>query len=273
MAVSFNVHLQDQSGQPIRVREYCPPQSVRLEGEADSWPRKVYIALEPANQDTNATLIEFLKHRGLSSWSLQAGMAGYDLRFSGDGCEGAFTFGLSIEDLKLTPGPFPLALTNDSSPTVTVTVLSDPRKVHLLGPLSPEVQRILGTSTLEGQPGLDWLTNPAIRDSRRACVLNIMAKLNCTPTPEDPLIRLVKSLFMASPDRVYTAVDLTLHTRLQDLVRADLWSHEGSPESPCHQRLVEEMLAHTLVPDCSGTGSTAFASSRRRACRSSSRSL
>jgi hypothetical protein len=252
MAVSFQIHLQDQVGQRIRVREYCLPQSVRLEDEVDSWPRKFCIAIEPADQDTNAALIQFLKHRGLSSWSLHAEMAGYGLRFNGDGCEGAFTFGLLVEDLKLAPGPFTVQLTHHSSPTVTVTVLSDPRTVRLLGPLSPDVQRVLGASTLEGQPGLDWLANPAIRDSRRACLLNIMAKLSGTPTPEDPLIRLVQRLFVASPDRIYAAVDPTLHLRLQALVDADLWSHEGSPESPCHQRLIEETLAHHLVSDCAG---------------------
>jgi hypothetical protein len=30
MAVSFQIHLQDQAGHPIQVREYCLPQSVRL---------------------------------------------------------------------------------------------------------------------------------------------------------------------------------------------------------------------------------------------------
>lgn len=249
MAVAFAVHLQDACGRPVRIAEYIAPQSVRLEGEADSWPRAVVLLLEAANAATRDALADYLHRQNQDAMTLTACMAGYDLRLSGEGCEGTFAVRVAIEDLAVDQEPASVELRNGESPTVTVTVLGDPRTVRLTGGLPSRVRALLKASTLEGRPGLEWLSNPEVRASRRACLLNILAKLSGVPSTKVPLLDSLTRLFLASPDRIYAQVDSRLHGRLRKLEHDGQWAHEGSPASPCHQRLIEEAVRRGLVAD------------------------
>ena len=70
-------------------------------------------------------------------------------------------------------------------------------------------------SSLDGMPAADWLTQTTHRDRRKACLLNILAKLAVLPTGTDPLMQHVKHVFFADVDRVYGAVGPAFLERLQ----------------------------------------------------------
>ena len=84
MPVAFAVHLQDASGRPIRIVEYCKQQQIRLEGEDDSWPRPFLVNLTAADPITKIHLDQFFERQGWSGYKFTALMAGNDLRFVGD---------------------------------------------------------------------------------------------------------------------------------------------------------------------------------------------
>jgi hypothetical protein len=156
-----------------------------------------------------------------------------------------------IQDVKLEREELSVTLKNDESPMVHAIVLADPRTIRQVGTIPSAIRKVLKASTLEEKPALEWLSSPAVRASRRACLQNILAKLSCTPSPKNALLPLLKNIFVAAPDRIYAKVDPGLHARLRKLVDDDVWSHEGVPESPCHQQLIDDVGARGFISDCS----------------------
>ena len=58
-------------------------------------------------------------------------------------------------------------------------------------------------SALDGMAIAAWLESANPRPSRKACLLNLTAKLRTVPAPADPLITDVNSIFFAGTERVY----------------------------------------------------------------------
>ena len=55
-----------------------------------------------------------------------------------------------------------------------------------LGTADPAILRLLDASMLDGQAGSDWVQDPGIRPTRRACALNLLASLRVTPSKATP---------------------------------------------------------------------------------------
>ena len=81
-----------------------------------------------------------------------------------------------------------------------------------------ELQRIIREerSVLDTQPAVEWIDNANIRDQRRACLLNILAKLAVLPTPSDPMARHISYVSFADVDRIYVAARPTILGRLKE---------------------------------------------------------
>ena len=76
------------------------------------------------------------------------------------------------------------------------------------GSFDPGTQKILQCSKLDGQDAVDWLKqdSPVCRDRRKACLLNILAKLATVPSTKNPLNQYVQRIEVVEPDRVYAKV-------------------------------------------------------------------
>ena len=61
-------------------------------------------------------------------------------------------------------------------------------------------------SKLDRLSAVDWLTTRTNQDRRKACLLNILAKLAAVPTRRGRLNRSVRNVFHCEMDRVYCAV-------------------------------------------------------------------
>ena len=68
---------------------------------------------------------------------------------------------------------------------------------------------------LDGHPATGWIDNPLVRDGRRACLLNLLAKLAALPTEADPLAAHVIRVIFAEVDRIYIAAKPSLLGRLK----------------------------------------------------------
>jgi hypothetical protein len=249
MPISFSVRLRNTDGLWVAIREYRVRQQIVLAGEADSWPRAVVLGLNAADPITEMLLEQFFQQQGRRTFEFTAMLAGDRLRLVGQAPNGSYMLRVAIEGLTLQKETLPLTIREGYEDIVIATVVADPRGIRQVHPFDSEIEQVLQASTLEGETALDWVSDSTQRASRRACVQNILAKLRCAPSVADPLLPLIKDVFLAAPNRVYAAVHSRLHERLQELVAAGEWSHEGEPVSPCHARLLEQLTARGMEPD------------------------
>lgn len=86
-------------------------------------------------------------------------------------------------------------------------------------------------------PAVDWLSSMSPRASRKACLLNILAKL---AGERAPLLDTVTGIFFADVDRIYTEVTpecASLMQRLADDPRTP-FNAEGPPKASVHSRIL-----------------------------------
>ncbi len=146
-----------------------------------------------------------------------------------------------MEDQPLVNPRQDFEIKENGQATLLLDLQPDPRHIVFTGPLTSRVKEVVDSSTIEARPASEWLTDPAVRPSRRACLLNILAKASCFPSRSYPFISHIQSNFLAAPDRIYATVDSELQpmlAKLADDPRKPIY-HEGRPTSACHKRLLE----------------------------------
>jgi hypothetical protein len=94
-------------------------------------------------------------------------------------------------------------------------------------------------SRLDGRSAVDWLTGGKHRDRRKACLLNILAKLGAVPGVDKSLNRLVHYVFFAEMDRIYCAVSADFHQLVKGTFNHDSVVH------PTHKRLLSRIPGKT----------------------------
>src|SRR5262249_15919094 len=146
---------------------------------------------------------------------------------------GDYWFTIEIEDLPAVANRYKLYMADDVETTVPIQVSTDPRQlVFSTQTMDSDIARIISESIIGNNWSLtDWLKDPRPRTSRKACVLNLLAKLRCAPTPDNSLIKYVQRLFFVGTERVYAKVAPALLEELQSLSRDPKkpFYSEGSP--------------------------------------------
>jgi len=176
------------------------------------------------------------------------------LSFAGDDQNslpaGGYWLRVGIADLKTPNGRLKLDIKdNQTDARVDVDVAADSRTVVVTAfeKFDPQIRTVLESpqSSLDGQSIEQWLSSRDTRPKRKACLLNLMAKLRTAPDPKTPLITDVRNIFFAGTERIYAQVNGTLLNRLQTLVddpNRPFYS-EGTPTSPTHRKLLEQIEA------------------------------
>jgi hypothetical protein len=131
-----------------------------------------------------------------------------------------------------------------------VDVAADSRTIAVkaFDTFDPQILAVLRApgSSLDGQPIEGWLSSRETRPNRKACLLNLMAKLRTVPDPAAPLITDVRNVFFAATERVYGQVNANLLARLQALAddpKKPFYA-EGDPVSATHRKLLDHIEAH-----------------------------
>ena len=162
--------------------------------------------------------------------------------------EGVYRFWLDISDLKVRGNPTRVTVRDGTATSCVLRATEDPRTVMLSGnnraAFDGQIARLLGDNQppLDDLPPLDWLLSDKPRERRKACLLNLMAKLRTAPTPAEPLIEHIRSVIFADVDRIYCEVDADLYRRLENLsdrTRRNVFFDEGKPHSGTHKRLLQ----------------------------------
>jgi hypothetical protein len=241
-----------RNGSTIPVTSLDSQHGLTLENETGTWPRGLALGLFPQSAGTKK-MVENLRSR--MGWPdpvmVLRGPVVEDgrLRYSG------------IVDDGLPPGTYKLSArlsgVEFQDPEVEfevkehgqglARVLEKPSKktvtVGAMDTFDDLTQAIVRhpDSALDGQSLQQWLADPSRRGARKACLLNILAKLRSVPNaqPEKCLAGAVESVFFGDIDRVY----LRVRADFPDRVEANLPTHEGEPKAGIHQRILHRIGA------------------------------
>jgi hypothetical protein len=242
-----------EDGRRLPIVRLDPQEGVTLEGETDALPRGLTFRFWAANPIMQYRMRRVAQLRDWPPGTFRANLrldAG-DLVLEGTDPEalpsGAVRVQLCIADLVTPDMPLNVEIAEGAETVVAVRVRPDPRRIELTGPVAtfdPEIARVLldADSILDGQVCADWLEAPTVRPRRKACLLNLLAKLRATPapTPRLPLIRTVRSVFFADTDRIAVRADPEMHDVLERLARDPNkpFYAEGTPAARVHFRVL-----------------------------------
>ncbi len=232
----------------IRETQAWPP-GITLDGEWSAWPLGLALNLAPRDQETRNAIKRVRERQQWRSneFDLQVTSFSSRLELSGVAPDAlpAGNYGLAVRlgTLKLARRSYVLKLESGKKPLVAVEEAPD--KLRLVRTTSindfdPRLKAIVSNSDsiLDGQSATAWIDNPVVRDARRACLFNLLAKLAVLPTEADSLAGHVSHVIFADVDRIYVAAQPSLLSRLQGSTRFK----RDSTVHPTHKRLLQRIV-------------------------------
>lgn len=227
---------------------------VRLKNETDATAREVLFEFDGDGTAMKTRLDWVRSSHGWNprEFKLDRHLSDGNLMFTGVDSRslppGLYWFRLTVADLNLPKEKIRVEIPKDGAAEAEVKVKKDKRNVRLTSSISAfdaDVRRVIeaASSRVDGLTASEWLTSRQPRPRRKACLLNLLAKLRTSPTASNHLLRNVQHLFYADVDRVYARVDRELFTRLEELARdpSKPYFDEGSPKSAGHRRLLDRI--------------------------------
>jgi hypothetical protein len=257
MNEAFRVALR-RNGKRWPIQTYSH-EGIILDNEVDAFPRSVTLEFGPNNDITTYRMnrVRQLKGWAASQYELNDTLADGALMFSGVDPlalpSGNYWLSLTVGDLDVTPSTIRFNIDdNDSSQEVLVDVKPDPRSITIepFASYDRTIRNLIenDASVIDGLPAERWLDAKEPRPSRKACLLNLLAKLRTAPSVSDSLLAEVQSIFFAGTERVYGQVTPNLFKRLQLLANdaARKFYYEGNPASATHLLLLDHLESKGL---------------------------
>ncbi len=240
------------NGQPLPIQSFDAAGGVRFEDESDAWPRSCVLEFD-ANNEITRTKMNWIRDR----WGWNPGVfslhvtvdegslviSGVDSRSL---ASGSYWLLVQIDSLILQGGAHIVNVDDDEETTLTLTATEDARRVVLRKPID-EWDDVLIRNTLmrpdqtfDGLTIADWLASDNPRESRKACLMNLMAKLRTLPDQKSPFLAHVQRIFLTDVERIYVETDDEMLPRLRELAaREDRpFFDEGPPGAAIHRRLL-----------------------------------
>ncbi|HUL74719.1 MAG TPA: hypothetical protein VLT86_16530 [Vicinamibacterales bacterium] len=251
MNEGFSIRLR-RGGKLWPVDDLTPADGLMFDNEKDAFPRSLTLEFDGDNAVTTYRMNRVRELRGWNAGVFNIKLEEHDgLLFASGVDKDAFPPGyywlrLSIDDVVVPKKQFHFHVEEDTDDTViNVDVQPDARDIELTVPVDEfddQIKRLITApaSELDDLTIPEWLADGDPRPNRKACLLNLMAKLRTAPAPGDPLIALVDSIFFCGTERAYARVHPELFERLQDLSDDDdrPFYAEGPPTSSMHQKLL-----------------------------------
>jgi hypothetical protein len=229
-------------------------EGVTLRNETDATPRGLVVEFD---QDSPVTRFRMDRVRQLRDWhphdfKLELQLLGGNLVVTGVDPRalpaGRYWFRLRIADLDIPKERMRIEIPDDGEVEKEIKVKKDKRDVRLTSAVTAfdnEMRRVVEApaSRLDGLAAAEWLTHRNPRPRRKACFLNLLAKLRTAPVESEHLLKNIHHVFFADVDRIYARVDRELFTRLEALARdpSKPFFDEGSPASAGHRRLLDRI--------------------------------
>ena len=218
---------------------------ITLEGETSSFPRGFGLSVSPANPVTKERMfrvqqrLDWLKTR---DFKLNVSLQGPRLRLAGFDAE-ALPAGRYDVELKLRGIRFKKAemrnvrIQENGSLELTFEEKRPKHRFELntsVRNFDQDTKTILRASKVDDKQADRWIQpNVRHRDLRKACLMNILAKLAVVPSRQEPLNRFVRKIIFVEQDRVYAEVDPDFFKT----VKSEFLRKDGTVHST-HKRLL-----------------------------------
>jgi hypothetical protein len=214
----------ERRGRSLPVTGLDHNEGVVLDGETSAWPLGVALQLVPISPGTKVRWEQIQREQGwigARTFGLQMSLRNGRLRFEGNKPgllpEGRYQASIFLGGYRFHARVHEFEIPRDGTAVIIAPEKVDNRRVQLdrdIRDFDDDSRRIVESSTLDGV-GLDeWLRQDFRRDSRKACLLNILAKLRTPIEDKPPLSQGVKRLIFADVDRVYAELEPRFAGRL-----------------------------------------------------------
>ena len=210
-------------GSKIPVTGLIPGQGIILAGETDAWPLGVALQLEPISAGTRQLWRNIQLNQGwIGDHVFRLNLSVRDERLLLEGIQpnllppGRYQLSVCVSGYRFHHRVHEFDIRKSQTCLVKVPEKQDKRSVEAL-PLDQfddMTRRVVERSSLDGIPMEDWLRDPARRASRKACALNVLAKLRTPVAANEPLAGGVTRLIFADVDRVYAELEPRFAGRL-----------------------------------------------------------
>ena len=259
MADRFRLHVTC-GGQPLQF-DGLDGSSVMLRGDLDVWPRETGLTIALPREEDQRHFADVKEEQGWDEIDMKLDLDGNDLVYrvtNGMWLPAArYQIQLTIAGLKssaivevnINDGP--------GEAIQTLEFAADTRRVRLTRPVGgwDAAMRDLVThpaSTIDGRQAADWIADDGVPAQRRACLLNLLAKMRTIPSEAGPMIDRVSAILCVQLERVYArvAAELAAAPMLSD---TDLFKCEGPPMDDIHQRLVAWVKTRMQPPEAPPT--------------------
>lgn len=221
MAGSFFIQCQ-RGGNSISITQFLPNEEktfergVVLDGELSAFPRPLSLNMLPIDAGTKVRWENTQQRRGwVNRYDMDVTKLDDGIRFEGiDGAplpEGQYDLELRIGEIPLVNRKQTISVPGSGIETVTFDAEPPTRGIRLNREVSEfdhDSIRILEheKSRLDDVGAVEWLNDRPHQDRRKACLLNVLAKLAVVPSRAQRLNLSVHNVFQCEMDRIYCAV-------------------------------------------------------------------
>lgn len=223
---------------------------VVMNGETSAWPRSVRFGLEGVAGFKD--ILNELRHQTANgthrfSVAIENDALAFTTELPNRIPIGTYHYALRIADLDIRNGDDRLIIEElGNQVEIDIEVRPEKRRVQLVETIQtdrPIADLVNGASRLDGKRIIDWLRDDGPRPKRKACLLNLLAKLRTTPTEQDRLVDFVQDIFFADVDRIFAKVNLRLLERLEALDQApgSRFREDHGPIHPGHAKMLRRI--------------------------------
>ncbi len=211
-----------RNDQPVAVSDFDTDEKeggITLAGETSAFPRGFGLSVTPANEVTEERVWRVqqrLDWLNSMSFKLNVSKKGPRLLVTGVDKEalpaGRYDIEFVLSGIRFKRSEFRnQRIEEGGSLDLTFEEKKPKHRFELnttFGKFDKETQDILQESPIDGRQGDRWIKpNVLHRDLRKACLMNILAKLAVVPTRQKRLNKLLKKVIFVEADRIYAEVD------------------------------------------------------------------
>ena len=225
-----------------------------LAEESSALPRGFRIMFSPVSGATAELVANVARRRGWPSggpMKLNVSISDGDIQVDGVAEDalpaGTYEIGLRVNGLRLKRSSGRrISIRNEGTARLTLEEKAPKYRFELNETFSrfdDHTRRILDASPLDGLAASEWLGPRVLhRDRRKACLMNILAKLRVVPSIDRPLSKHVRRIFVVEDNRIYAEVDPPFFTMVSDgRLNENNFLQRDATVHDTHRRLLRRM--------------------------------
>ena len=206
----------ERQGNTLPVTGFLGSQGFVLGGETDAWPLGLALRLEPVSAGTKSQWENIQRMEGwigAHTFRLNLSLREERLRFEGirPGLlpPGMYSVSVCVSGYRFHHRIHEFTIPEDGTAIVRIPEKPEKRRLapRALSEFDDQTRGIVERSSLDQMPLAQWLADSSRRDSRKACLLNVLAKLRTPVAGIEPLSAGIQQVIFADVDRIYAKLE------------------------------------------------------------------